>query len=343
MTDDDGRAMRALLSTRCGGPETLELQRVAQPSLRPGQILIRVASCGINYPDVLIIEDRYQHRPPRPFAPGGEVSGVVAAIGEGVTGFAPGDCIAALTYVGGLAEHVACDATMAIGLPDGLPGAEAAMLMSTYATSYHALVDRGRIGVGDRVVVLGAAGGVGLAAVEIATTLGATVVALVSSPDKANVVRAAGAAQCIVHDGEPGDAAAARALTRRIRDALGGVGADIVYDPVGGGFAEPALRAIAWNGRYLVVGFVAGIPALPFNLPLLKGCEIVGVLMGGFAERDPEGYAANLRALFDLHAAGRLRPYISARYPLTRGAEAIAALRERRAIGKIVVDMDEVM
>ncbi|MGV3478404.1 MAG: NADPH:quinone oxidoreductase family protein [Sphingobium sp.] len=343
MSDDNVGATRALMSTRCGGPETLELRRIAQPSPGPGQILIRVESCGINYPDVLIIEDRYQHRPSRPFAPGGEVSGVVAAIGEGVTGFAPGDRVAALTYIGGLAEHVVCDAAMAIGLPDELPGAEAAMLMSTYATSYHALVDRGRISPGDRVVVLGAAGGVGLAAVEIAAAIGASVTALVSSTEKAEAVRSAGAAHIIVHDGEPGDAAAAKKLTGLIRDALDGGGADIVYDPVGGGFAEPVLRAMAWNGRYLVVGFVAGIPAVPFNLALLKGCEIVGVFMGGFAERDPEGYAANLRALFDLHAAGRLRPHISARYPLARGGEAIAALRDRRAIGKIVVDMDEVM
>ena len=340
MTDDRGGVMRALLSTGCGGPETLELRRVARPVPAPGQILIRVMSCGVNYPDVLIIEDRYQHRPPRPFAPGGEVSGVVAAVGEGVTGFAAGDRVAALTYVGGLADHVACDAAMAIILPNGLPGAEAAMLMSTYATSYHALVDRGGIAPGDRVAVLGAAGGVGLAAVEIAAALGATVLALVSSPEKAEAVRAAGAAHCVVHDGEPRDGAGARALSARIRETLGGEGANIIYDPVGGGFAEPALRAMAWNGRYLVVGFVAGIPAMPLNLPLLKGCAVVGVFMGGFAERDPEGYAANLRALFDLHAAGRLRPHISARYPLARGGDAIAALRERRAVGKIVVDMD---
>ncbi|MBY8824414.1 NADPH:quinone oxidoreductase family protein [Sphingomonas colocasiae] len=334
--------MRTLLSTRCGGPETLELKHLARPVPGPGQILIRVASCGINYPDVLIIEDRYQHRPPRPFAPGGEVSGVIAAIGEGVAGFAPGDRVAALTYIGGLADHVACDAAMAMKLPDDLPGPEAAMLMSTYATSYHALVDRGRISPGDRVVILGAAGGVGLAAVEIAAALGATVLALVSSPEKADAVRAAGAAHVIVHDGEPRDAASAKAMTGLIREALGDDGADIVYDPVGGGFAEPAVRAMAWNGRYLVVGFVAGIPSVPFNLPLLKGCEIVGVFMGGFAARDPDGYAANLRALFDLYSAGRLRPHISARYPLARGGDAIAVLRDRQAIGKIVVDMDEV-
>ncbi len=335
----NGRQMRALLSTGCGGPDSLELRQMACPRPGAGEILIAVRSCGINYPDVLIIEDRYQVRPPRPFAPGGEVAGVVAEVGDGVSDFAPGDRVAGLTYIGGLAEQVACPAALAMKLPPDIPDADAAMLLSTYATAHHALVDRARIAAGDRVLILGAAGGVGLAAVEIACALGASVVAVVSSQAKADAAAAAGAAQCVIHDGAPRDVEAARLLTARLRDALGGEGADIVYDPVGGAFAEPALRTMAWGGRYLVVGFVAGIPSIPLNLPLLKGCEIVGVFMGEFARRRPDAHAASVAALFALHAAGRLRPHISARYPLARGGEAIAALRDRKAIGKIVVDI----
>lgn len=329
--------MRALASVACGGPETLALIELSRPTPGPDELLIQVETCGINYPDVLVIEDRYQGRPARPFAPGGEVSGRVAAIGAGVSGFALGDRVAALTLLGGFAEYDLAPAARTVRVPEDMEGAAAAMLLATYATSFHALVDRGGIRTGKSLLVLGAAGGVGLAAVEIAAALGAHVTGMVSTEEKAAAVRAAGAAQCLIVADAPVGAAAAKAFTAQLKAASGGEGFDLVYDPVGGALAEPALRALAWEGRYLVVGFVAGIPAIPLNLILLKGSAIVGVFMGAFADREPDRFRTNLEALFALHREGKLRPLISGRYPLARGGDAIAALRDRQAIGKLIV------
>ena len=331
--------MKALLSHQPGGPETLVLTDVPDLSPGPGQLLIRVRACAINYPDVLIIEDRYQFKPPRPFAPGGEIAGEVLGAGEGVTGWSVGDRAIAMIGHGGLQEQVLVDAKLALPLPPERSFEEGAALILTYATSIHALLDRGRLQARQTLLVLGAAGGVGLAAVELGKAFGARVVAAVSSQEKADAARAAGADHAIVYGRGPFDKDGSKALAQLFKDAVGPAGADIVYDPVGGDYAEPALRAIGWEGRYLVVGFPAGIPRLPLNLTLLKSCDVCGVFWGAFAARDPEANAAHLRTLFRLWSEGRIAPKVSRTWPLDQGGEAIAHMAARAAVGKLVVTM----
>lgn len=332
--------MKALLSRAPGGPETLELADLPDPTPAAGQVIVAVKACAINYPDVLIIEDRYQFKPPRPFAPGGEIAGVVEAVGEGVTGWAPGDRGIAVIGNGGLVERVAVSAAQLHRLPEGRDFTEGAALLLTYATTIHALADRGRLAEGDTLLVLGAAGGVGLAAVELGKAMGARVIGAVSSEVKAAAVREAGADEVIVYPRGPFDKDASKALAEQFKAAVGPKGADVIYDPVGGDYAEPALRSIAWEGRYLVVGFPAGIPKLPLNLTLLKSCDVCGVFWGAFAARDPKANAANVERLFALWAEGRIAPRVTQRFPLERGGEAIAALTTREVIGKVVVEMD---
>lgn len=329
--------MKALLSTAPGGPETLELTELPDPVAGPGDLLVRVRACAINFPDVLIIEDKYQLKPPRPFAPGSEIAGEVLAVGEGVDRWAPGDRLIAATGFGGLVEQIVISAKAAIPLPPERSFEHGSALLLTYATAIHALVDRGRLEAGDTLLVLGAGGGVGLAGVEIGKAFGARVIAAASSEDKLAAARAAGAEGGIVY---PRDVADPRALSQAFKDALGPGGADVILDPVGGGYAEPALRAIAWEGRYLVVGFPAGIPQLPLNLTLLKSCDVCGVFWGAFAMRDPAANAAHVAQLFAWWAEGKIAPKVSATYPLSRAGEAIAALRDRTAIGKLVVTLD---
>lgn len=333
--------MRAMLSFASGGPDSLKLTDLPEPVPGPGEVAVAVRACGINFPDSLIIADRYQARPPRPFAPGGEVAGTVAAVGEGVTEPRVGDRVVGTPGWGGLAERIVLPAAGCRAMPDAMPFDEAACFLFTYGTSYHALVDRGGLAAGQTLLVLGAAGGVGVAAVEIGRALGARVVAAASSDEKLAFATRCGAHDGIVYPAGPLDRDGAKALAAAFKGACGADGADVVYDAVGGAYAEPALRAIAWDGRYLVVGFPAGIPSIPLNLPLLKSCAIVGVFWGGFVRRDPEGSARNERALFDLYAAGALKPRISARYPLERAGDAIASLADRRALGKVVVTMGD--
>jgi NADPH2:quinone reductase len=332
--------MKALLSRAAGGPETLELADVAEPVAGRGELLIAVTACAINYPDVLIIEDKYQFRPERPFAPGGEVSGIVAAVGEGVAGWSVGDRAIALTTSGGLAEKVAVAADRAFRVPDGRSMTEAAALLLTYATSIHALLDRGRLKEGQTLLVLGAAGGVGLATVELGVAFGARVIAAVSSEEKAAAARNAGAHEVVLYGHGPFDKDQSKTLADTLKAAVGPAGADVVFDPVGGDYAEPALRAIGWEGRYLVVGFPAGIPRLPLNLTLLKSCDVCGVFWGAFMMRDPAANAAHVDHLFRLWGEGRIRPRVTETFPLARAGEAIARLGERGAIGKLVVTMD---
>ena len=329
--------MKALLSKAAGGPGTLVFEDLAEPQPGAGEVRIKVAACGINFPDTLIIEDRYQVRPARPFSPGAEVSGVIDAVGEGVTTYQVGQRVIGSAAFGGLAEQLVVNAARCLPMPDAMPFETAAAFTMTYGTSYHALKQRGRLKWGETLLVLGAAGGVGLAAVEIGKAFGARVVAAVSSAEKAQMAEAHGADASFVYPQGPFDKDGRKALSARFKDALGPEGAHVIYDPVGGDYAEAALRAIAWEGRFLVVGFPAGIPALPLNLMLLKGCDVCGVFWGAFVTRDPRAHAQNVAELTALYAEGKLRPEVSQIYSFDRAAEAITALAERRALGKVVV------
>jgi NADPH2:quinone reductase len=331
--------VRALLSHEPGGPDSLRLDEVPDPQAGPGELLVRVRAAAINYPDVLIIEDRYQLKPPRPFAPGGEIAGEVEAVGEGVEGWSRGDRVIAVTGFGGLAEKVVIPAKSAFRLPEERSFEEGAALLLTYATSIHALLDRGRLEAGHTLLVLGAAGGVGLAAVELGKAYEARVIAAVSSEEKAIAALDSGADQAIVYPQGPFDKDGQKALTQLFKEAVGPAGADVVFDPVGGDYTEAALRSIAWEGRFLVVGFPAGIARLPLNLTLLKSCDVCGVFWGAFAARDPKANAAHVDTLFKLWRQGMISPKISSTYPLERAGEAIRAIAERRVIGKLVITL----
>ncbi len=322
--------MKAVLCRAFGSPSLLAVEDVPSPRPGAGQLAIAVRACGVNFPDTLIIQGKYQFKPDFPFSPGGEVSGVVKEIGEGVTGFRVGDRVIAATTFGGYAEEVVADAARTIAMPAGMDFESAAAFVLTYGTSHHALKDRAQLRAGETLLVLGAAGGVGLAAVELGKLMGARVIAAASSAEKLAVCRAHGADDTIDYASED--------LRARLKDLTGGKGVDVVYDPVGGAFSEPALRSMGWNGRFLVVGFAAGtIPNLPLNLPLLKGCAVVGVFWGGFTRNEPERNRINLCELAQWAADGKLRPHVSARYPLTRAAEALEALMERRVRGNVVL------
>lgn len=328
--------MRALLSKQPGPPESLVVGTLPDPQPDPGQVRIRVAACGINYPDVLIIQDRYQFKPERPFAPGCEVAGTIDAVGAGVSEFKVGDRVFGGTGWGGLAERVAIPAARCFHLPKSMPAEEGAAFLMTYGTSHHALKDRARLKRDETLLILGAAGGVGLAAVELGKLMGARVIGAVSTEAKAATARERGADETLVYPSGKLDKNAARALSEAIKRIAGGT-VDVIYDAVGGDYAEAALRSISWDGRFLVVGFPAGIPSVPLNLTLLKGCSIVGVFWGTFVQRFPELHRRNVGELVDLYEAGKLRPLVSATYPFERGAEAIAHLASRSAVGKVVV------
>jgi len=328
--------MRALLSLQPGGPETLSLEEVPVPQPRRGELLVRVRACAINFPDALIIEDKYQLKPERPFAPGGEIAGEVSALGEGVTGWSSGDRLIAALGFGGLAEQVIVPAERAVPLPPERTFEEGSALLMTYATAIHALVDRARLQPGQTLLVLGAAGGIGIAAIESGKALGARVIAAASSPQKAEAAGKAGADLAIVYPAGPFDREGQKALAALFKDAVGPAGAEVILDPVGGDYTEAALRSIAWEGRFLVVGFPAGIARLPLNLTLLKSCDVCGVFWGAFAARDPKLNAAHVDQLFRWWDEGKIAPKISGTYPLERAGEAIRALRDRAAIGKLV-------
>lgn len=331
--------MKALRTHAIGGPDTLTLDEVDAPVPAKGEVVVRVKACAINFPDTLIIRDMYQFKPERPFAPGGELSGVIETVGEGVTDWKVGDRVIASTGNGGLAELVAVDQGRLYHLPEGASFEAGASLLMTYGTTIYALKDRGHVKAGETMLVLGAAGGVGVSAIELGKAYGMKVVAGVSSEDKAQFVRDAGADEVVVYGRGPFDKAASKELADKFKTACAPGGANVVYDIVGGDYAEPALRSIAWEGRYLVIGFTAGIPKMPLNLTLLKSCDIRGVFWGAFVARDPKKNAQYIAELFDLMAAGKITPRISATFPLEQGAEAIAMLENRQALGKVVVTM----
>lgn len=329
--------MKAILSRSAGGPATLVLDDVAEPEPGADEVRVHVHACGVNYPDTLIIEDKYQFKPDRPFSPGGEVAGVIDAVGDAVAGLSVGDKVIALVGWGGMAEKVVTKATKCLPMPTNMPFDEAAAFIFTYGTSYYALKQRGNLQAEQTLLVLGAAGGVGLAAVELGFAMGARVIAAASTQAKVNLAIEHGATSGVVYPTDQLDKAAAKTLTGEFKQATGKLGADVIYDAVGGDYAEAALRAIAWEGRFLVIGFPAGIPSIPLNLALLKGCQIVGVFWGAFAERDPAESQQNGKELVALYADGKIRPYVSAHYPLAEAGKAISDLAERRAMGKVVV------
>jgi len=325
--------MKALLCKAFGPVDNLVVEDIASPQIKPTEVLIEVHAAGVNFPDTLIIQGKYQFKPEFPFAPGGEAAGVVKAVGAEVGHLKPGDRVMALTGWGGFAEEVAVVAQNVLPVPASMELSTAAGFGMTYGTSMHALRQRANLQPGETLLVLGASGGVGLATVEIGKAMGARVIAAASTGDKLEVATRAGADALINYSEQ--------SLKAELKTMTEGRGVDVVYDPVGGSLFEEAFRSIAWNGRYLVVGFAAGgeIPALAANLPLLKGAALVGVFWGAFAQRQPRDNAENFRQLFAWHAEGKLKPLISQTYPLARGGEAIAALAQRQAIGKLVVEV----
>jgi len=332
--------MRAVLSKSVGGPETLVVEEVMDPTPQKGQVIIDVKAVGINFPDTLIIEDRYQFKPERPFSPGGEVAGVIEAVGEGVKGLFKGDRVIAVPGWGGLVERLAVPATSVIKMPDAMSFEEAAAFVMTYGTSYYALKNRAGLKAGETLLVLGAAGGVGAAAVELGKAMGARVIAAASTNDKVQFALELGADNGLIYPSGKIDKAAQKQLSGELKLASGRDGPDVVYDGVGGDYAEPALRAMDWYGRYLVVGFPAGIPAFPLNLLLLKSVQVIGVFWGAAVVRDPEGHAENMAELIALWEEGKIKPRISQTFPLERAHEAIKALGDRSAMGKIVVTVE---
>jgi NADPH2:quinone reductase len=322
--------MKAVLCKQFGPPDSLVLESLESPRAGAGEVVVSVKAASVNFPDVLIIQNKYQFKPPLPFSPGSELAGVVKEVGAGVQGWHPGDKVMAFTTYGAFAEEVKTEAGRLLKIPDGMSFTEAAAFVLTYGTTDHALRDRGALARGETLLVLGAAGGVGLAAIEVGNALGARVIACASSDDKLAVCRSHGADATINYTTED--------LRERIKAITGGRGADVVYDPVGGPYSELAFRSIAWRGRHLVVGFAAGdIPKLPLNLALLKGASVVGVFWGDFARREPARFAESVRQLTKWYAEGRLKPHVSQTFPLEKAPEALKLMAARQVKGKVVL------
>jgi len=322
--------MKAVLCKTLGPARNLVLEEVASPLPKKNEILLDVQAAGVNFPDTLIIEGKYQFQPPLPFSPGGEAAGVVAAVGEKAGAFKVGDRVMALTGWGAFAEQVAVPFYNVLPIPASMDFTTASAFGMTYGTSMHALRQRGQLQAGETLLVLGASGGVGLAAVEIGKAMGARVIAAASNTEKLAVAKAAGADELIDYS--------QASLREEIKRLTGGQGVDVIYDPVGGELFEQAVRGLAWNGRLLVVGFASGsIPQLAANLVLLKGAAVLGVFWGAFAQRQPEDNAANFKQLFAWYAEGKLKPLVSQTYPLAEAGAAIERLGQRQAVGKLVV------
>jgi NADPH2:quinone reductase len=323
--------MKAVICKEFGPPEKLVVEDVADPVAGPGQLVIESHASTVTFPDALMIEDQYQFKADLPFVPGGEAAGLVLEVGEGVEGFAVGDRVIGQTgLVGGFQERVLVSAAAARRLPDSVDFAEATGLLYAYGTGYYGLKHRGALKAGETLLVLGAAGNVGLAAVELGKLMGARVIAAASSPEKLAVCVERGADETIDYTRED--------LKARAKELTGGAGVDVIYDCIGGDYAEAALRAIGWEGRFLVIGFTAGIPRLPLNLTLLKSCQVIGVFYGAMVARQPELRAQITADLDELLAAGRLRPFVSARYALAEAPQALRDLLDRKVTGKVVVE-----
>ncbi len=322
--------MRALICKQFAPYDQLEVAEVDAPPLNEGFVQVDVKAAGVNFPDILLVEGKYQAQPPFPFIPGTECSGVVSELGKNTAGFKPGDRVIVATMLGGFAEQAVAPAAQVIPIPDVMSFEHAAAFTTIYGTSYHALKQRAKLQPGETVLVLGAAGGVGLATVQLAKAMGAKVIAAASSAEKLEVAKEAGADELINYTSED--------LKARVREITGNKGVDVVYDPVGGDYSEAALRATGWGGRYLVIGFAAGpIPKIPLNLALLNSRDILGVFWGAWAGRNPRENAQNMKELFDLYEAGKITPHISAAYPLEQFAQAFGDIMERRVKGKVIL------
>ena len=322
--------MKAVLCTQFGGPETLEMADIESPVAGPGEVVVAVRAAGLNFFDTLIIQNKYQFKPDLPFSPGAEIAGEVTSLGDGVEGIQVGDRVMAYSVWGGVRAEIAISQDAVIAMPDGLDFVTAAGLIVTYGTSLHALQDRADMQPGETLAVLGASGGVGQAAVEIGKAMGARVIACASSDDKLEFCRTLGADETLNYTNED--------LKTRLKELTEGKGVDVIYDPVGADLAEPALRAIGWKGRFLVVGFAGGgIPKIPLNLALLKGCQIVGVFWGDHLVREPDRHRANMAQLLDLVVGGKIKPHIHKVYPLAETADALMAIARREVRGKVIV------
>jgi len=330
--------MRAVLCKEFGPPETLVIEDIASPEPGEGQVLIDVHAAAVNFPDVLIIQNKYQFKPPLPFSPGGEVSGIVKVLGPGVDRLKIGDRVIGSCGHGGFVEELVLAQESCIPVPDEMDLETASATVLTYGTSHYALKDRAQLKPGETLLVMGAAGGVGLAAVELGKAMGARVIAAASTEEKLEICRQHGADETLLYPSDMADKAQQKAFTDQIKALAGKEGVDVIYDPIGADYAEPALRAIAWEGRYLVIGFAAGhIPAIPLNLTLLKSCQIVGVFWGAFTARDPKRNQENLAEIMSFYKAGKISPHISGRYPLEQAADALKAMAERKVTGKVIL------
>ena len=332
--------MKALQCVELAGPEKLVFSEVDDPKPGSGQVLLEIKAASVNFPDVLMIQGLYQNQPPMPFIPGTECSGVISEIGEGVDSCSVGDHVFVMAGTGCFAEKLVVDAASVTLIPKAMDFPVAAALPMTYGTSLYSLKQRANLQPGETLLVLGAAGGVGLSAVEIGKAMGARVIAAASSEEKIKICLEHGADEAFVYPSGDLDREQQKELSNKIKELTGGLGANVVYDPVGGSFSEPALRAMAWEGRFLVIGFAAGeIPKLPLNLALLKNCQIVGVFWGAWTLMFPAEHEKNLQELFDLHADGKINPEISDRFSLEESAAAIAHLKDRKAKGKVIIDV----
>ena len=322
--------MRAVLCKELGMPESLVLEEVPGLIPGPGQVLISVQACGVNFPDTLIIQGKYQFKPDLPFSPGGEISGVVKQVGSDVDSLKIGDRVIAFSTWGGFAEELVVDQNRTVIISDKMDYERASAFVLTYGTSYHALKDRAHLREGETLLVLGASGGVGLAAIQLGKAMGATVIAAASNPEKLSACQENGADYVINYAQDD--------LRQSVKEITKGRGVDVIYDPVGGSFSEKALRDMSWGGRFLVVGFAAGeIPKVPLNIPLLKGCSVVGVFWGEFTKREPDLNKQNNQELMDLFDQGKISPHIHRVYPLEKAGEALNELLQKRVIGKVVL------
>ncbi len=322
--------MHAWICDNPTGVDALTWKEVPTPQPKAGEVLVEIKAASLNFPDLLIVQNKYQMKPPLPFVPGSEYAGVVHAVGEGVKHLQVGQSVACLSGTGGFGTHTLAPAALCMPLPPGFPHVDAAAFIMIYATSWHALVDRAQLKAGETVLVLGAAGGVGTAAIQIARAAGARVIAAASTDEKCALCQSIGADATINYTRSN--------LRDEIKALTGGKGPDVIYDPVGGDFTEPAFRSIAWRGRYLVVGFASGpIPALPLNLPLLKGASIVGVFWGDYAKREPDANAAMMRELATWYAQGKVKPVIDRTMPMAELKAAYAHMGSRGVMGKLVM------